>query len=1157
MAVSELLADADNALEDDEFGPPQALIIDTSGGGGGAGAGGGVGGVSGGVSGGGGVSGAMAMEASEHDDEEEFDDAMGLEDDDVDDGLEFDDDLEEEEEEEEEEFHDDDLALGVGEFADDDGFGDINDDDDDDDDDDDFEDDDDDDDDDLLAYEALASQKRSQNKSKKPRADAMDADPGGSALASIPKRTKRIKKGRRRSVSTGIRLPRHLPERVVNALGHSNLLLGENKLQEAFDAVSDVIKEFPILPEAFEQLSIIWELMGDAQKAFETQKLCISILNPRSMHAHGYNQISGDMDARALMNAEVGNATQLGVSQTALNSWRRYANLAVKTGDYVTALNALQQIIKLDPEDDDTRWDQAMLYNEQLGRPTRAVTILEEMRERRPTDVTLLTSIARLNHQIGKHDKATEAVQAGLQAIVDSKGEQMLDLTIVNMLAELRMERAEFGEALALISAADAACAMPGCTTDEDTGHLRLSQDANARLAQGWKDKQTVSQLAKTAYAQESDTASSIPLDLQVKAGVCCVYLDTGGQRAERCLRELAENADSLIERIAAESGSSAAAADEEHAKAPCNALYADFADIKDLLADASDAYMAIDDKRATMVWTRRLYLHVPSPSADVPFVAAPASSSHSLLHSAHLIAKGASNLLRCGDAAQAAHTQHTALELSMRGSHAMQTKRIVESSALSLAEQAAAARRGALEVGAHDDVTSATAAAHELLALAKAAGGAGGVISADVRDDARRAAGEVSRLAARYGATVSSWCDPFAGEEAIAVWTQRHSGVLRHASVLLQLEDHQAFVDATRSIVIGSIPGAWMALGLDDAPPETEDPNLTGWVPGPRARERYRGPRHELNLMFNEPRQTSLFTAHVRSMAQIGQVELARSLLNHVNDMWTGKQRVVPRTELPCRFDLRICEHDIWAISGDYGASWNAALQATRQLPSEPSGWNALARTIPHVAGGAQRPGAMVGPDPLRSYIHLSRSNEKGRSAGAHLVKGHMEMIRISDDAYAMAVRRYLRAHRAAPTEPLPLLCAANASASLSATLSDPARKRRWCLVSLALLDDYASYRVHGDDPGDASTRAVLQVEVLYNRGRVLHTCGLLAAAAEAYESALRAPGAALPAALGLKRDTAHNLTRLYASNGLVEQARKTMREHLTFAATTTTAAA
>ena len=994
-----------------------------------------------------------------------------------------------------------------------------------------------------LSYEALATQKRRQRSSQAPRVDAFDADPGGTALAAAGAAGGGAKRrGRRRMVSTGARLPRHLPERVMNSMGQANLYISENKFDEAEKVLEDVIREFPTLPEAYEQLSMVAELTDNLDRALDLQHICIQILNPRSMHAHGYNQVLGGVDARAQMNAEVGDATKLGVAPAALNSYKRFANLAVKLGKDTEALKALEKICKLDPTDDDARWDQAAILLD-IGKVNRGLKLLEEIRTRRPTDVILLKQVARLNHQLGKSDDAASAVQAGVQAIAEAG--DWLDLTLINILTELRMEQGNFSDALAIVSATDAACALVPTGPDPNTGMWRMAGEAAARLCQGWASKAAVQRSAQEAYAKEGETPMALPLDLQVKAGVCCVYLDTGGPRAERCLQGLISTADALIARIDETLGKSGAAGDPEVMAAQREALYVEFDGIKDLLADASDAYVAINNVAAAHMWANRLCRHVPPSDEDMARVHA-LLPPDSVRHSANLLAKGATNLLRCGAAGEAAQAQCTAINLTLGRRNAVHELRtVIEGLALSLAEQAAGARFGALEESEQADADLAVNVARELLTLACIAG-EGQELTDDVTTASKAVAAQAVGLAERYNAMCSAWCDPYAGEEAIAVWKPQYAGVVRRASVMLQIGDLQQFVDTTMPIICEGIPGASARLNM---PGDASASVSTAVQQSTRyGRRQIGGPQKALAGIFHDPRQAGMVVGFVRALAALGMLDNAKRLLSHINDMWSGKWRVVAKAEPECRFELRLCEHDLGMLDKDYGRAWYAALQATRVCTQRVEGWNALAHTLPLVPDSVARPGASAGQHPTHSYIHLARVNEGGLSAGAHLVKGHFELLRPSEYAYAVAVRRYLLANRAAPWEPLPLLCASQASAALCALVPDPKRKRRWAIAALALIDKYKELRLRDDEPSDAQARGMLEVEVDYNRGRILQATGFLSAAAAAYERALRSPGIAYAASMGLRRDAAHNLSRIYASSGMVAKAREVVQAHLRF---------
>ena len=231
---------------------------------------------------------------------------------------------------------------------------------------------------------------------------------GGSAPTAGP----RGKIGRGR-VRRGVRRTRR---RVISAeaakkLGEANLLFtqGEAQYPRAIELLTEVIRLIPNEPDAYATLGTIYSELKNDKKALD------------------FLMISAHL--------EPGNKEK----------WNNLAEMSIRLNNPRQALYCLGQALRLDPDDHDNRWDQARLYVD-IGEPKRALEQFQNLRERIPDNPEVAVELAKMHYQMGNPDLAESTLDELMTA-----HPTRADATLVNILAELKMDRRGFDQTVRLI----------------------------------------------------------------------------------------------------------------------------------------------------------------------------------------------------------------------------------------------------------------------------------------------------------------------------------------------------------------------------------------------------------------------------------------------------------------------------------------------------------------------------------------------------------------------------------------------------------------------------------------------------------------------------------------------------------------------------------
>ena len=320
----------------------------------------------------------------------------------------------------------------------------------------------------------------------------------------------------------GIRRTR---KRVISAeaakkLGDANMLftMGEANYPQAIELLTEVIRLIPNEPDAYATLGTIYNELKNDKKALD------------------FLMISAHL--------EPGNK----------DKWNNLAEMSIRLNNPRQALYCLGQALRLDSKDLDNRWDQARLYMD-IGEPKRALEQFQILREQIPDNSSVAVELAKLHYGMGNPDAAEETLDTMM-----AKFPRSADATLVNILAELKMDRRKFDETVTVIESSRAH--MISLTLrDREAEHAKLVNTAainayNAAIDEGADEDACNAALnaakaeaaAKLAAEREAKQAD-IPLDLTTRLGMSLLYLrrfDEAYAQLDTLKEEDVENFDDL-----------------------------------------------------------------------------------------------------------------------------------------------------------------------------------------------------------------------------------------------------------------------------------------------------------------------------------------------------------------------------------------------------------------------------------------------------------------------------------------------------------------------------------------------------------------------------------------------------------------------------------
>ncbi|GFR52663.1 hypothetical protein Agub_g15257, partial [Astrephomene gubernaculifera] len=205
---------------------------------------------------------------------------------------------------------------------------------------------------------------------------------------------------------------RGIPEEVSSKLGQANVMYAMRDYPPAIALLLEVVQTHPNVSDPYHTLGLLHEAIGQPRKALDFFMIAAH-LSPRD-----------------------------------LPLWKRLASMSTELGFYRQAVYCLSKVIARDRGDLDALWDRAVLYA-QVGDIDKALAHFAEVGRARPGDPEVPVMQARLHHQLGAPLKAISVLEAHLR-----DHPARVDLTHINILAELYMERGGYAEARALIERA-------------------------------------------------------------------------------------------------------------------------------------------------------------------------------------------------------------------------------------------------------------------------------------------------------------------------------------------------------------------------------------------------------------------------------------------------------------------------------------------------------------------------------------------------------------------------------------------------------------------------------------------------------------------------------------------------------------------------------
>ncbi|CAI5480223.1 unnamed protein product [Closterium sp. Yama58-4] len=304
-----------------------------------------------------------------------------------------------------------------------------------------------------------------------------------------------------------------LAPEVVARLGDANLMYAMGRYSEAIPLLEAVIREAPAVPDSYQTLALVYDALGERRKAVNLTMIaahitpqdtalwrrlaawsltaCTAWMHLSRLPPHGpllltrlYQVVRRDPSGveawweQALLLPEA-QAGQVALLSGGVDHCRPAQHPSSRP-------SPPSQVVRRDPSDVEARWEQALLLAE-AGDYRRAAAALELMRAhreadgQREADGEVCKMLARVSempwervrclerwahppschpfpppfqmyHRIDQSDKAIEVLQSLLASATPSTAPAaQLDLTALNILAELYITKGSFQEALAVV----------------------------------------------------------------------------------------------------------------------------------------------------------------------------------------------------------------------------------------------------------------------------------------------------------------------------------------------------------------------------------------------------------------------------------------------------------------------------------------------------------------------------------------------------------------------------------------------------------------------------------------------------------------------------------------------------------------------------------
>ncbi|XP_050223397.1 uncharacterized protein LOC126673340 [Mercurialis annua] len=239
---------------------------------------------------------------------------------------------------------------------------------------------------DRIDYEALASRKRKElsdtgacsGSVKTARLDSITGASREEILQAINHGTRRRKsrKPKKRGRRKGSK--KQLSPEITKMLGYATVASAHGRYEEAMSALKEVIRVAPHVPESYHTLGIIYELLGNTEKAM------------------GFKTVAA------------------GIMPKECSLWRELFEWHNERGDVARALNCLSKAITADPNDVALRKCQALLYVK-IGNLQKAAESFEQISQICPEDVEALKRAAELYSECGQTERTVSILEGYLK----------------------------------------------------------------------------------------------------------------------------------------------------------------------------------------------------------------------------------------------------------------------------------------------------------------------------------------------------------------------------------------------------------------------------------------------------------------------------------------------------------------------------------------------------------------------------------------------------------------------------------------------------------------------------------------------------------------------------------------------------------------------
>lgn len=259
----------------------------------------------------------------------------------------------------------------------------------------------------------------------------------------------------------------------------------QREFRQAIEKLSEVIRQAPALPHAYQMLGLMYEETRQPAKALPLYIMAASLSDKHNVQ-----------------------------------QWWDLAYLAKKHGEKQHCAYCLQKVLAVKPDNQDAQWEYALVLSE-MGSHRKAERVLLQLLRNRPDDANVVHRLVRAYHRLGHSSKAIHILEAILAPARPGIAASAADPHTINMLLELLIEAGRFREALTRLSQYRTLAAQAA-----GGGGVRCHGGSD-RSGGADRASSSVEAAAQAAEAAEDDSALPVelPLEIVIKEGVCHAYL--------------------------------------------------------------------------------------------------------------------------------------------------------------------------------------------------------------------------------------------------------------------------------------------------------------------------------------------------------------------------------------------------------------------------------------------------------------------------------------------------------------------------------------------------------------------------------------------------------------------------------------------------------